>query len=127
MPWQMPIQDAWQIHLLHQRQEHHKVIDALVRYRQFLFHAPQYARKFLFCLAHSANGEYVNKVLPFLMFLEGWGMNILTNAIYQSDCLALLERIEAEQVMLVYIDAPSYPLIQLSSDSSSEASEEVFK
>src|SRR5260370_26773800 len=57
MPWQMPIQDAWQIHLLHQRQEHHKVIDALVRYRQFLFHAPQYARKFLFCLAHSANGE----------------------------------------------------------------------
>src|SRR2546429_5529812 len=57
MPWQMPIQDGWQVHLLHQRQEHHKVIDALGCYRQFFFHTPQYAREFLFCLAHYANGE----------------------------------------------------------------------
>src|SRR5947209_14527137 len=58
MPWQMPIQDGRQLHLLHQGQEHHKVIDALSCYLKLFFHALQYARKFRFCLAHYANGEY---------------------------------------------------------------------
>ena len=61
MAREMPIQDAGQIHLLHQRQEHHKVIHALCCQLQFFFHAPQYAREFLFCLAHYANGEYSMK------------------------------------------------------------------
>src|SRR6266849_3045876 len=64
MPWQMPIQNAWQLHLVHQPQEHYKVIDALGCYRQFFFHAPQYARKFLFCLVHYANGESRVKYNP---------------------------------------------------------------
>src|SRR5229473_4243373 len=59
MARQMPIQDAWQLHLLHQRQEYHKVIDTLVCNLKLFFHAPQYARKFRFCLAHYANGEFV--------------------------------------------------------------------
>src|SRR6266567_4569777 len=57
MARQVPIQDGWQLHLLHQPQEHHKVIDPLVCNLKFFFHAPQYARKFCFCLAHYANGE----------------------------------------------------------------------
>src|SRR6266851_97940 len=64
MPWQMPIQHAWQLHLVHQPQEHYKVIDALGCYRQFFFHAPQYARKFLFCLVHYANGEDICIKIP---------------------------------------------------------------
>src|SRR6266568_6446388 len=58
MPRQLPIQDGRQFYLLHQGQEHHKVIDALRCYLQLFFHALQYARKFRFCLAHYANGEY---------------------------------------------------------------------
>ncbi len=35
-------------------------------------------------------------------------MNIQSNGIYQSDCLALLERIESEQVSLAYVDPPAF-------------------
>lgn len=35
-------------------------------------------------------------------------MTIPTNAIYQADCLALLERMDAERTKLVYIDMPPY-------------------
>src|SRR5260370_3274184 len=69
MPWQMPIQNAWQLHLVHQPQEHYKVIDALGCYRQFFFHAPQYARKFLFCLVHYANGEFSSIPLEGYLYL----------------------------------------------------------
>src|SRR6266849_6093420 len=55
-------------------------------------------------------------------------MNISPNAVYQSDCLVLLERIEEGQAMLIYIDAPSYPLIELPSGFSDlEDPEEVLK
>ena len=57
MPGQMPIQDAWQIHLLHQRQEYDKIIHTFCCYRQIFFHAHQYAREFRFCLSSYANGE----------------------------------------------------------------------
>src|SRR5947209_17469875 len=75
MPWQMPIQDGRQLHLLHQGQEHHKVIDALTCYLKLFFHALQYARKFRFCLAHYANGELyypegVNYMLDKQMLLQ---------------------------------------------------------
>jgi hypothetical protein len=58
MPRNMPIQDARQIHLLHQGQEHHKIIDAFRGNLHMFFHAPQYARYFRFCLSLYANGEY---------------------------------------------------------------------
>src|SRR3989442_15053398 len=57
MPRKLPIQDGRQLHVLHQGQQLHKVIDALSCYLKLFFHALQYARKFRFCLAHYANGE----------------------------------------------------------------------
>jgi hypothetical protein len=57
MPGPMPIPDAWQVHLLHQSQEGHNVIDPLVGDVKRFFHAPQSARTSRFCLAHYANGE----------------------------------------------------------------------
>ena len=65
MPRHVPIQDAWQVHLLHQPQEHHKIIDTLACNLKLFFHAPQYARKFRFCLAHYANGESLRCSLRF--------------------------------------------------------------
>jgi hypothetical protein len=57
MPRKMPIQELRQTHLLHQGQEHHKIIDALCLNVHIFFHTSQYARKFTFCLPPYANGE----------------------------------------------------------------------
>src|SRR5229473_8042408 len=80
MPWQMPIQNAWQLHLVHQPQEHYKVIDALGCYRQFFFHAPQYARKFLFCLVHYANGESIRYTFAKTRCVSQFGETVLSGA-----------------------------------------------
>src|SRR5258707_12312700 len=58
MPRNMPIQDAWQVHLLHEGQEHHKSINAFRGNLHFFFHAPQYASYFHFCLSCYANVKY---------------------------------------------------------------------
>lgn len=51
-------------------------------------------------------------------------MSITTNAIYQADCLELLERITAETTSLVYIDPPRYsPESELSKDKSGNNNE----
>ncbi len=55
-------------------------------------------------------------------------MNIPINGVYQSDCLALLERIESEQATVAYLDVPAYPTIELPSRfSKNEDPEEVLK
>jgi DNA modification methylase len=55
-------------------------------------------------------------------------MDIPINGVYQSDCFALLERIESEKATLVYIDAPAYPPIRLPSQfSENENAEEVLE
>src|SRR5437763_6846228 len=55
----LAIQDARQIHLLHQGQEYHKIIDTFCCQREIFFHASQYAREFPFCLSPYANGEHL--------------------------------------------------------------------
>ncbi|HEY1353517.1 MAG TPA: hypothetical protein VGF67_28235, partial [Ktedonobacteraceae bacterium] len=64
------------VHLLHQRQEDHNVIDTLVGDLKLFFHAPQSARKFRFCLAHYANGEYLyQSILNFSDFVNIAGID----------------------------------------------------
>src|SRR6266567_67681 len=70
MPRQLPIQDGRQFYLLHQGQQHHKVIDALRCYLKLFFHALQYARKFRVCLAHYANGELLHAYASIFNFLQ---------------------------------------------------------
>lgn len=51
-------------------------------------------------------------------------MSITTNAIYQADCLELLERITAETASLIYIDPPRYsPESEVSKDKSGNTNE----
>src|SRR5260221_10002341 len=55
-------------------------------------------------------------------------MNIPINGVYQSDCLALFERIESEQVTIAYLDVPTYPHIELPTRfSKNEDPEEVLE
>src|SRR5260370_6003207 len=58
----MPIQDAWQVHLSHEGQEHHKIINAFRGNLHFFFHAPQYASYFHFCLSCYANVKFFFRI-----------------------------------------------------------------